>query len=110
MPEHRGQASSTSDGQGERNVIIYSSLKLPNRKSDSYHPVKRHCWCFKCELVLLHNSLPLYVLYAGTVEEGDTTICPKKAMEKVVERCMSKRLCSVCVVCVSTCERTGAEG
>lgn len=55
--------------------------------------------------MLLHNTLPLYELCVDTVKEGGTTIYPKKATAKVVQRCMSKRLYSVCVVRVCVCVR-----
>lgn len=80
----------------EKSVILYSSFKSPNRNSDSFHPVKKHCWCFEWEHVLLHNTLPFCV---GTGEEGGPTICPKKATVKVLQGCMSKRLHSVSVMC-----------
>lgn len=34
---------STALKVGQKNAIIHDSFKLPNRKSDSYHPAKRRC-------------------------------------------------------------------
>lgn len=57
-------------GRGRRMLLYTLDVKLPNRKSDSSHPVKRYCRCFEWEHVLLHNTLLLCVLLREVSEKG----------------------------------------